>query len=375
MSPSRTNPVDLVTVGHDELNDLLERFGQQHVASFAHDRADDGWVFRQQSIDTLRRAMDAPKQPAQRPATADGDYLGADLLSNTRRVRFDATRGGLGDICVAAWCMRGYERMGVDAAFGPVRNAKGTLAQCLGVRIDPSPRPSELQIPLGNNFPPYAYELRIDGGRRPRLAVWAEQLPFRPTPMKPHLSVPPCGAAWARDDLREHRCPNGEPLVVLFPSTSGYPAREWPDAHWFDLATMLAEAGCGVAIMVEANNKQDAKFYRQMVYWGFSIKKVIGAIDEADLVIAADTGPAHIAGCADTPCLALTGPTRDVFAHYDSVQEVAVSDEVIPCVGCHFQGSRGFRPACERGCQALMRLTPAEVAARACFELNLEVGV
>lgn len=374
MSPSH-RVADLELVEHDELGRLIEHYGQPHVARFASDRTDAGWLFRPAALQALRAPLDMqPVTPASVSApttSAPRDALHSGVLRATRRLRFDCRHGGFGDICTMAWLMRGYESLGVDAAFCYGNGPKATLASLLGVRMDVAPVERHLRIPLGNKFPPYSYELLVDRGERARVDVWSETLPWRPPAIKPHLSVPPCGARWAYEEVREKRCPNGEPLALIFPSTSGYIPREWPLPYWWDLCEMLHGCGVGVAVMLPPEHKTLSTYFHRMTYYGQNIKRVIGAIADADLVISADTGPAHIAGCADTPALALLGPTRNVFNHYDSVRAIAVSEQEQSCVGCHFHGGRGFRAACGKGCAALYKLTPDRVAAEAAAVLGV----
>jgi hypothetical protein len=89
-------------------------------------------------------------------------------------------------------------------------------------------------------------------------------------------------------------------------------------------------------------------------------------VRRAHLVIAGDTGPAHLSGTVGTRTLAICGPTRGeiVFGHDRNVTPVALSREMLGCTGCHFSPTFGFREACRAGgCQALMRLAPHEVTA------------
>jgi FkbM family methyltransferase len=82
---------------------------------------------------------------------------------------------------------------------------------------------------------------------------------------------------------------------------------------------------------------------------------------QADVVVANDSGPMHLAGTLGVTTIALLGPTTDgVTAHMASVHCLSVSKRELDCVGCW--GRYGYDSSCDLGCTALSMLSVDRVA-------------
>ncbi len=95
--------------------------------------------------------------------------------------------------------------------------------------------------------------------------------------------------------------------------------------------------------------------------YGYDIEALISIILAADMVVANDSGPAHLAGTLGTKTFAVMGPTNPqmVFGYCPDVTCLRVAEGDLSCVGCHFKADRGFRAACDQGCEAL-HILPVE---------------
>jgi len=110
---------------------------------------------------------------------------------------------------------------------------------------------------------------------------------------------------------------------------------------------------------------QPAVDYMPCRWWsGFTLGRAAAMIARANVAVANDSGPAHLASTIGTRTIAICGPTDPaiVFGHECNVEAATLDPTTLPCVSCHFSATRGYRHACEvGGCQALMRLDPLAV--------------
>jgi heptosyltransferase-3 len=106
--------------------------------------------------------------------------------------------------------------------------------------------------------------------------------------------------------------------VVLHPFSAGS-AREWPIAHWVDLATRLAHSGRSVVLTGSPAESQRLAAQWPAISRGPKIFDAFGRLDlqqlchvlqRADSVVAASTGPLHLAAALGTPTLGLFVPRK-----------------------------------------------------------------
>jgi lipopolysaccharide heptosyltransferase I len=104
-----------------------------------------------------------------------------------------------------------------------------------------------------------------------------------------------------------------QPFVLLSPG-AGWGAKRWPAERYGDVAERLAEAGYGVVInsapgeeyLAEEIVKTSAGAAQAVT---FDLAHLIAVTRRADLAIAGDTGPLHLACALDTPVVGIFGPT------------------------------------------------------------------
>jgi lipopolysaccharide heptosyltransferase I len=108
----------------------------------------------------------------------------------------------------------------------------------------------------------------------------------------------------------------GERLVVLHPG-AGRPDKQWPIAHFGVLAGRLAMSeGTRVCVvwgpgeLPLAQAIVEAAGGRCVVAPPTDLDDLASLLRRSTLVVAADTGPLHLAAAVGTPALGLFGPTR-----------------------------------------------------------------
>ena len=178
--------------------------------------------------------------------------------------------------------------------------------------------------------------------------MWQLECPFVTSAQRPTATLSEEAADWA-DDMIDDR-----PVALLFPFAA-YVPRTWPLHKWIRLAHALQGKGFKViALHSHVEGLEQFPFYA----YGFSLMHVMALMRAADVVIANDSGPAHLAGTLGTKTIAICGPTdpHTVFSYCPDIFPIATTAELIGCTGCHFKASLGFTSACDVGCDSLANL-------------------
>lgn len=110
--------------------------------------------------------------------------------------------------------------------------------------------------------------------------------------------------------------PRSDGFVVLHPGAS-VPARAWPEHRWVELARLLSDRGRQV--VVTGGPGERALTTRVAAAYGSgdvvdlggrtSLGELAGVLRAASVVVAANTGPAHLAAAVGTPVVSLFAPT------------------------------------------------------------------
>jgi len=283
---------------------------------------------------------------------------------------------GIGDLLVHLWCAYSARVGGAAVVRINPRDHAG-LALAFGMRPEDLTRersPEGSRVAVGGP-PGSGLEERLAHGRRQmsRFDAWCEYFGLpRLAPCRPPYRESPELGAWAESAWRdmENRGPGG-PRVLIFPQTCGGPIRDWPWPSWVSLAHQLDAAGYTVVADLPRQEPRNRDFPR--VFQGRPLLSMVALLVRADLVVAADSGPAHLGATKGIATLALCGPTRPeiVFGHAaDVVSGVSAERHDISCVGCHFRADRGFEGRCGEGCRALVRLHPDRVFEHAVQRLS-----
>ncbi len=151
------------------------------------------------------------------------------------------------------------------------------------------------------------------------------------------------------------------PLVVLCDAGRG--AKRWPVAHVNALADLLT-AEADVCVLSDAGVPQSGSLWARRPGGGWSVGaslvEAAALVASAHLVVAGDTGLAHLAAACGTPVVSLFGPTIPAFGFAPVGEGHTVVEHPLPCRPCSVHGTR----PCWRGDHAcLAGITPDEVAA------------
>lgn len=269
--------------------------------------------------------------------------------------------GGIGDLCIHAWMAEGYRAQGGECGFVGATGSKLELLQSLG-QVCWETFEGEV-IVTGGSAKHYQFEVKVDKGARARALVWSERLGGLPL-KRPTLTLSQRDVEKADRVLKGANVSGNKPLVLLFPHAEWKP-RVWPLNYWMDLYWSLRAAGCDVLVL--AGDASYVEAFKDNAIAGHTWGVVSSLMQRASLVVANDSGPAHVAGTLGVNTVALMGPTSNIFNHYQTVREASMARASMPCTGCHFDGARGFRAACDIQCESLMNLKPARVL-EACRE-------
>jgi ADP-heptose:LPS heptosyltransferase len=129
---------------------------------------------------------------------------------------------------------------------------------------------------------------------------------------RPSLSITPDERAGGRVLLQRHGISEGQPTAALVLS-SGEEAREWPPDHFATLADALVVHGVQpIAFETPEDGAKVARACarsRALVRIAVpALRDFMGALVACDVLVSADTGPAHIATALGVPRVTIYGP-------------------------------------------------------------------
>jgi heptosyltransferase-3 len=194
------------------------------------------------------------------------------------------------------------------------------------------------------SLPPADHSIHVADLLQRGLAPWGV------APVDPDELPPPMLAGharrWARAWLQE-QVDGKAPLAVLLPG-SGSPRKNWPG--FGELASGLRAAGFAVVLVGGLADEEALAVARRgagegvAVVAGQPLERVAGLLAEAAVVVANDSGPAHLAAALGVPTLALFGPSdpRRWRPRGPRAQVVALGE---PCADCHANAI----PICRHG--------------------------
>jgi len=267
-------------------------------------------------------------------------------------VIFDGRAAGLGDLLASFWLSEGYKLQGKSCSYYVDGDkSKKELLKMFGMN-EVFTLPSR-HVQMGGSAPYYHYEVSTDKGKNNRLDVWASQLAGKPVPTAPKFQI----SEEVRKLAREEVAKRGKPFVMLFPFSNWNP-RQWPTNLWVDLAYTLNHHKVQTGTFAGKDQQHEISPF-PFYYAGFNLTFVAAMMLEADLVVANDSGPAWLASCLGVPTIALMGPTSNIFTKSPNTMEL--SQKQLACTGCHFDGGRGYRAACDKSCRSLQLLSAEEV--------------
>jgi lipopolysaccharide heptosyltransferase II len=184
------------------------------------------------------------------------------------------------------------------------------------------------------------------------------------------LRVPENARLRARGILRELGLHAGRPWLAIHPGASA-PSRRYPPEHFARAAGMLARdlgfevvfTGSAAEAELVETIRDDMGAPSHSLAGKLGLAELAGVIEAAPLLIANNTGPAHIAAAVGTPVVDLYALTNPQHTPWGVANRVLSYD--VPCKNC-------YRSVCPEGHHdCLRRVPPEEVVAAACDLLGL----
>jgi hypothetical protein len=145
------------------------------------------------------------------------------------------------------------------------------------------------------------------------------------------------------------------PLIVITRVAGAWtPNKDWPGEYWDDLVVRLAARATIIDVgikPVEASSRPAGSYLD--LRGQTTLPELVAAIAAADLIIALDTGPMHIAAAVGTPAVVIYGGYIDpVCTGYPGNINLYSAVECAPC---------WLREPCPYGKKCLHMITPAQV--------------
>jgi heptosyltransferase-2 len=182
----------------------------------------------------------------------------------------------------------------------------------------------------------------------------------------PRLPIPEAAARRAGEALAAAGLGVGD-FVVLCPASASTAIKRWPADRFAALSDRLAQRGVACAVAAGPGERElgeavarGARTAPPIVGEDLDPVELAALFARARLVVANDSGPAHLAAAVGTPVVAFFGPT-DPGRTAPSGAPVRVLDRYVFCSPC-------FRETCPYGHECMEEIT-VEDAMRAVEEL------
>ncbi len=269
----------------------------------------------------------------------------------------DIQNNGLGDVVLACWIIESSKNHKKQIKVNP-RN-HGAITHILSMPEDSVTGASggnwtKLEESGFNHELKQAHHKDLN-----RFEFWSQSMGLgNLTPIRPVYGNNDQAEEWAAQEWAK-MCHKDAPKIIMLPEATRI-TRTWPLLYWLDLNNRLKEKNNTCVLTLDRRIAQQFDAYH---YWGMDIYKVAALLRQADVVISADSGGAHLAATLETHTIALQGPTigNVVFGHDSFAHPISVTKKMVDCVECNFSEEKGFWKNCNSGCQALYMLNPRTV--------------
>jgi ADP-heptose:LPS heptosyltransferase len=136
---------------------------------------------------------------------------------------------------------------------------------------------------------------------------------------------------------RPESCPSS-PFIVVHPGAS-VRARAWDAGRHAEVVELLARRGWTVVVTGGPGERsltaQVAGAYGMDLGGRLSLPALAALIGQAEAIVVANTGPAHLAAAVGTPVVSLYAPTVPALRWRPwMVPNVLLGDQTIACAGC-----------------------------------------
>ena len=289
-----------------------------------------------------------------------------------RRRKIDLAIDVRGDFPIALliWLSGARRRLGWDCGGGgflltdspahlagrPEVESRRALLASLGIR----PKPGEVFVPAVS--PPEMV--------RQRVAQWLETAEQTSGGLQ---VVGEAGRNAHVDPCRRGPTRFGGQLRIAAHVGAGTAAKQWPADHWRELiARLVVRLGAEVVLVggrgerIIARRITEPSPYSGVIDWTgqLGVGELAAVIEQCDLFVGADSGPAHLAAAVGTPVVVLFSGTNDPRQWRPWGSGVTVVRREVRCSPCH----RECCPLKEHPC---MKGLEVEEVVRAVEEVTL----
>jgi len=296
------------------------------------------------ALRALRRMLPDAHITLATRSLAKGIFEGADFIDDL--LVFDRASGPFGNLVaqVREWRNRGFDlailfpnsfEAALVALLAGVRWRVGYATEGRGLLLS-----QPLALPAWRDARHESfYYLNIIAEFEQLLCGHSKILEEQPSS---HITVSVNRQSDAVDFLRAQGVRRGHPLIALCPGSINSRAKRWPAERYAQLADrLMAELGAEV-ILIGSADEVDVSMdvSRQMkqpptILTGKTdLARAVAVLNEVDLLVTNDTGPAHIAAALGRPTLVIFGPTNPLTTRpLSSVAEIVrYPPDCAPCM-------------------------------------------
>jgi lipopolysaccharide heptosyltransferase II len=155
--------------------------------------------------------------------------------------------------------------------------------------------------------------------------------------------TPPATARSSVSDRLDRSHASNDPLIVMHIG-AGTAAKRWPTEHWRELlGRIIVDYGARIRLVggrtdrTLAGELLEGKQWPGVEDWTgeLTVSETAALIERADLLIGADSGPAHLAAAVGTPAVVLFSGTNRVRQWRPWTERVMVIKHFVDCSPCH----------------------------------------
>jgi lipopolysaccharide heptosyltransferase II len=150
---------------------------------------------------------------------------------------------------------------------------------------------------------------------------------------------------------------DGKPLLALHIG-AGTRAKRWPAAHWRELLGRIATEFDALVVLLGTSEDQpaareilDGRDWPQVADWtgALNIVELAALLEQADVFVGADSGPAHLAAAMQTPTVVLFSGANDPRVWAPVGGHVTIARQPVACSPCHRETCPWSDHPCMRG--------------------------
>lgn len=230
--------------------------------------------------------------------------------------------GGLGDVLMctpalyAAWQRNPQLRITFYADYPEILKGLPFIHEVCPLKQAP---PHALRFRYWHLIPPPRHIARL----------FAEQIGIHLQDVRPHCVVDEAVLQQLRTKI-----PEGLPVITIQRQASSHtPNKNWPDAYWDELISLLQPDYIIIEIGQEKTGGQTLLTKNYLDWRGLTtLPELVALLKLADLHVGPVSSPVHIAAAVGTPCVVIYGGYESpVCSHYEGHIQLFTD---VPCAPC-----------------------------------------